>query len=127
MDFSLRSNSQHADRRIFAMADFIQPSAGEPIRSVVLQTEEAAIVVWHVAPGQEIAPHLHPHGQDTWTVMAGEAAYYQGSGAAAPLQVGDIAVAKPGQVHGAKNTGTTPFVFVSVVTSINAGYVLAEK
>jgi len=32
--------------RIFPIADFIRPSDGEPFRSVVLQTEEAAIVVW---------------------------------------------------------------------------------
>jgi quercetin dioxygenase-like cupin family protein len=113
--------------RIFSIAEFIHPSDGKPFRSVVLQTEEAAIVVWHVAPGQEIATHVHPHGQDTWTVIAGEAEYYKGGGMVARLRVGEIAVAKPGQVHGAKNCGAEPFVFVSVVASGNAGYALAEK
>lgn len=113
--------------RIFSVEDFIHPSEGEPFRSVVLQTDEAAIVVWHVAPGQEIEAHVHPHGQDTWTITAGEADYYKGGGETVRLKVGEIAVAKPGQVHGAKNSGTEPFIFVSVVTSIHAGYVLAEK
>ena len=113
--------------RIFSIADYIRPSDGEPLRSVVLQTDEAAIVVWHVAPGQEIAAHVHPHGQDTWTVIAGAAEYYKGGGAVARLQAGEIAVAKPGQVHGAKNASAEPFIFVSVVASGNAGYELAEK
>jgi quercetin dioxygenase-like cupin family protein len=115
------------DTRIFSVEDYIRPADGEPFRSVVLQTQESAIVVWHVAPGQEIAPHLHPHGQDTWTVIAGEADYYKGDGEIARLRAGEIAVAKLGQVHGARNNGSEPFIFVSVVASGNAGYVLAKK
>lgn len=116
-----------AETRIFSVYDFIRPSNGEPYRSVVLQTQESAIVVWHVAPGQEIAAHIHPHGQDTWTVISGEADYYKGNGEIAPLRTGEIAVAKPGQVHGAKNNGSEPFIFVSVVASGNAGYVQTKK
>lgn len=114
------------ESRIFAVADFVRP-AEEPVRAVVLETAESAIVVWHVRPGQEIAAHVHPHGQDTWVVLSGEAAYFQGNGVASSLKAGEIAVAKPGQVHGAKNTGAKPFVFVSVVASAKAGYALAEK
>jgi quercetin dioxygenase-like cupin family protein len=107
---------------------FARPSDGEPIRSVVLETEESTIVVWHVRPGQEIAAHVHPHGQDTWTVLSGSAGYYQGSGVVTKLQAGEIAVAKPGQVHGAMNTDSKEsFIFVSVVAPGNAGFALAEK
>jgi quercetin dioxygenase-like cupin family protein len=56
------------ESRIFSVAEYVQPSEGEPIRSVVLETRDSIIVVWHVHPGQEIAAHIHPHGQDTWTV-----------------------------------------------------------
>jgi quercetin dioxygenase-like cupin family protein len=113
--------------RIFSVPEFVRPSDGEPIRSVVLETEESTIVVWHVRPGQEIAAHVHPHGQDTWTVLSGSADYYQGSGVVIQLKAGEIAVAKPGQVHGAKNTNSTePFIFVSVVAPGNAGYALAD-
>ena len=114
--------------RIFAISEFARPSDGEPIRSVVLETEESTIVVWHVRPGQEIAAHVHPHGQDTWTVLSGSAGYYQGSGVVTKLQAGEIAVAKPGQVHGAMNTDSQEsFIFVSVVAPGNAGFALAEK
>ena len=121
------------ESRIFSVAEYVQPSEGEPIRSVVLENVMnptnlgAIIVVWHVHPGQEIAAHIHPHGQDTWTVLSGMADYFQGNGIVRALREGEIAVARPGQVHGARNTGTEPFVFVSVVASANAGFVLAER
>lgn len=114
--------------RIFSVSEFVRPSDGEPIRSVVLETEESVIVVWYVRPGQEIAAHVHPNGQDTWTVLSGSADYYQGVGVASKLKAGEIAVAKPGQVHGVINTDSTePFIFVSVVAPGNPGYALAEK
>lgn len=114
--------------RIFSVSEFTRPSDGEPIRSVVLETEESVIVVWYVRPGQEIAAHVHPHGQDTWTVLSGSADYYQGSGVVTKLQAGEIAVAKHGQVHGAINTDSeVPFIFVSVVAPGNAGFALTEK
>ncbi|WP_253192373.1 cupin domain-containing protein, partial [Klebsiella pneumoniae] len=53
-------------------------------------------------PGQEIAAHIHPHGQDTWTVLSGMADYFQGNGIVRALREGEIAVARPGQVHGAR-------------------------
>jgi len=116
-----------ADQRIFILQDYLQPSADDPIRSLVLQTEHAAIVAWHVAPGQEIAAHIHPGGQDTWTVVSGEADYYLGGRQSVKLKPGDIAVAKVGEVHGALNTGSEPFVFVSVVAGMMPGYQLANK
>ena len=116
-----------AEGRIFSVADYVRPSDSEPIRSVVLETEDSAIVVWHAHPGQEIAAHVHPHGQDTWTVISGAADYYLGSGMTTHLVAGDIAIAKPGQVHGALNIGSVPFIFGSVVASGNAGFALAEK
>ena len=114
--------------RVFSVSDFAHPSKIEPIRSVVLETNEAIIVAWYVDVGQEIAAHLHPQGQDTWTVIEGSADYYLGNGKTISLKAGEIAVAKPGQVHGAINTDPTkPFIFVSVVTPGNAGFALAEK
>ncbi len=115
-----------SDPRIFDLVDFVQPSAGEPIRSVLLETPDSVIVVWHAHPGQTIAPHRHPAGQDTWIVTAGCAEYFQGDGVRRPLAKGQIAVARPGEVHGALNVGDEGFVFVSVVSSANAGFEPAE-
>lgn len=117
----------NAPSRIFSIKEFTRPSEGDPARSVVLATDEASIIVWHAHPGQEIPAHKHPHGQDTWTVISGSADYFQGGGVVKSLKTGDIAVAMPGQVHGARNTGAEPFIFVSVVSPGNPGFALAEK
>lgn len=109
-------------QRIFNVADFIQPSPDLPIRSVLLETKDSVIVVWHAKPGQEIGAHVHPAGQDSWVVVSGQADYYQGDGVRRPLAKGQVAVARPGEVHGAFNTGDEDFVFVSVVSSNTAGY-----
>lgn len=124
-----KHNKTHmkTETRIFSVAEYIRPSNSEPIRSVVLETNDSAVVVWHAHPGQEITAHVHPHGQDTWTVISGEAEYYQGDGIVTRLKAGDIAIAKPGQVHGAINSGSVPFIFVSVVAPGNAGFALTEK
>lgn len=49
----------------FSVDEYVRPSNGEPIRSVVLETNDSVVVVWHAYPRQEIAAHVHPHGQDT--------------------------------------------------------------
>jgi quercetin dioxygenase-like cupin family protein len=111
--------------RIFKSADFMQPAEGEPIRSVITQSAEATVVAWHVKPGQRIAAHVHPQGQDTWTVLAGRGEYQlEASGTSRTLAPGDIAIAHTGCVHGVYNSGDEPFVFISVVSPAEAGYQL---
>jgi quercetin dioxygenase-like cupin family protein len=117
-----------ACERIFSVSEIIRSSEGDPTRSVVLETEDSVIVVWHAHPGQEIVAHVHPHRQDTWTVLTGSSDYYQGHGEVRKLKAGEVAGAKKGQVHGAGNTDKKqPFIFVSVVSPSNAGFVLNEK
>jgi quercetin dioxygenase-like cupin family protein len=110
-------------RRIFQVADHLQPSEGEPIRSVVHETGDSVVVAWTVKPGQRISPHVHPSGQDTWTVISGVGEYQvDASGKTLSITAGDIAVAPTGAVHGLLNTGSQDFVFVSVVSPGLAGY-----
>lgn len=109
--------------RVFAASNFVQSSATEPIRSVICETADAVIVMWHVLPGQAIRPHLHPGGQDSWIVLSGAADYVlDASGRCRPVVAGDVVVAHPGQVHGAINRGERPFQFISVVSPGDAGY-----
>jgi quercetin dioxygenase-like cupin family protein len=106
----------------------MQVSAGEPIRSVVVESEHAVVVAWHVEPGQAIAPHTHPHGQDTWTILAGSGQYqvnHQGHTVA--IGPGDIVVAAQGQVHGVCCTSPEPLRLISVVAPLTAGYVPLAK
>lgn len=111
--------------RIFHSAAFMQPAAGEPLRSVVTESADAVIIAWHLSPGQSIKAHRHPAGQDTWTVLSGSALYqYDAAGATQRLVAGDIAVAHRGEVHGVVNDGAEPFIFISVVCPLPAGHEL---
>jgi quercetin dioxygenase-like cupin family protein len=110
-------------QRIFKVADHLQANDGEPIRSVVHATDDAAIVAWTVKPGQRISPHVHPSGQDTWTILAGEGAYQlDATGQTVRIAAGDVVVAPTGAIHGVLNTGAQPLVFVSVVSPALSGY-----
>ena len=64
-------------------------------------------------PGQEVPPHLHRSADDVWVVLEGEATYFQGNGETARICVGMLALARAGEVHGARNDGPGRFVFVS--------------
>lgn len=109
--------------RIFKLSAFLKASQGEPIRSVVTQTPEATIVAWFVQPGKRIAPHVHPQGQDTWTVISGQGEYQvNAQGQTVPIAVGDVVLAAMGDVHGVACTGSEPLIFVSVVCPAEAGY-----
>lgn len=110
-------------RRVFQVADHLQPNDGEPIRSVVHETDHVAFVAWTVKPGQGISPHVHPCGQDTWTVIAGVGEYQvDASGSTLRIAAGDIAVAPVGAVHGVLNNGSQDQIFVSVVSPARSGF-----
>jgi quercetin dioxygenase-like cupin family protein len=110
--------------RIFSSSEFFQPTDdGEPIRSVITESKESIVVVWYIKPGQEIPAHLHPNGQDTWTILSGTGDYYLDRlGMTKSIAAGDIVIAHTGSVHGVLNNGDQPLVFISVVSPANAGY-----
>lgn len=109
--------------RIFSSSQFLQPTDGEPIRSVVTESKDAVVVAWYIKPGQEISPHIHPNGQDTWTILNGKGEYYLNeAGTKKTIVAGDVVVAHIGCVHGVLNNGDEPLVFISVVSPSDAGY-----
>ncbi|BAY17563.1 cupin 2 conserved barrel domain protein [Anabaenopsis circularis NIES-21] len=109
--------------RIFKSTDFFQPTDGEPIRSVVTESPDAVVVAWYVKPGQEIGAHIHPYGQDTWTILSGSGEYYLDiEGTRKIITTGDVVVAPVQCVHGVFNHGDEPLIFISVVTPYEAGY-----
>jgi quercetin dioxygenase-like cupin family protein len=111
--------------RIFNSSDFFQPTDGEPIRSVVTESKDAIVVAWYIKPGQEIPAHIHPNGQDTWTVLSGKGEYYlDEAGSSKPIVLGDVVIAHAGCVHGVLNNGNEPLIFISVVSPSDAGYQL---
>jgi len=112
--------------RIFHSSDFFLPNDEVPIRSVVTESDDAVVVAWYVKPNQRIAPHIHPHGQDTWTILRGNGEYYlDQKGTKKTILAGDIVVAPVGSVHGVFNNGDEPLVFISIVSPAAAGYQLS--
>jgi quercetin dioxygenase-like cupin family protein len=110
-------------QRVFKVADHLQANDGEPIRSVVHATDDAAIVAWTVKSGQRVSPHVHPSGQDTWTILAGDGEYpLDAAGQTGSMAAGDVVVAPAGAVHGVLNTGARALVFVSVVSPALSGF-----
>ncbi|SOB77825.1 Cupin domain-containing protein [Marinobacter sp. LV10R510-11A] len=115
-------------KRIFPSANHLQPADGEPFRSVITESVEAAIVAWYVKSGQRISAHLHPEGQDTWTILSGHGQYQlDAAGSSKQITAGDVVVAHKGEVHGVLNTGPEPLVFISVVCPALSGFELLES
>jgi quercetin dioxygenase-like cupin family protein len=111
--------------RVFPSAQFFQPSEGEPVRSVITESADAVVVAWYIQPGQEIPAHIHPLGQDTWTILSGTGDYYLDKvGNTQSISIGDIVIAPVGFVHGVFNSSDEPLVFISVVSPATAGYQL---
>lgn len=109
--------------RIFSSSSFFKSADRAPVRSVVAKSPEAVVVAWQVEPGQSIPTHIHPYGQDTWTVFSGKGDYYlDDAGTTQPIVAGDVVIAHSGQVHGVFNSGDQPLSFISVVTPANAGH-----
>jgi quercetin dioxygenase-like cupin family protein len=109
--------------RILNSSAFFHPANAEPIRSVITQSKDAVVVAWHIKQGQKIPLHIHPHGQDTWTILAGKGHYYlDNNGTTRPIVTGDVVIAHTGEIHGVFNDSPEPLVFISVVSPADAGY-----
>ncbi|MGZ4955398.1 cupin domain-containing protein [Methylobacter sp.] len=109
--------------RILNSSVFFHPTDGEPIRSVVTRSKDAVVVAWHIKKGQQIPLHIHPYGQDTWTILAGQGHYHlDNNGTTRPIIAGDVVVAHTGEIHGVFNSNPEPLVFISVVSPADAGY-----
>ena len=109
--------------RLYVVAQCQQPADGEPVRSVITESLDSAVVAWHVKPGQRISPHMHPSGQDTWTILSGTGQYQlDAEGNTKRIGPGVVVVAHRGEVHGVYNDGVEPLEFVSVVAPAASGY-----
>jgi quercetin dioxygenase-like cupin family protein len=110
-------------QRLFHTRTYFVDAEGDPVRSVVCETEHTVVVAWQVRPGQRIGDHFHPTGQDTWTVLSGSGLYsVDGQGATLQIGPGDVLVARPGEVHGVLAQGDEPLRIVSCVSPSDAGY-----
>lgn len=114
--------------RVLDPAHYFQAGESAPPRVVITESRDAAVVCWHLEPGQRIELHTHPTGQDTWIVLSGHGVYLpELNGTVLPLRPGIVAVAPRGAVHGALNNGSEPLRFVSVVSPSESGFEPIEE
>jgi len=78
-------------------------------------SQDLEVKLVRITPGAEISPHVHEHSAETFYVLCGEGAFYVGD-QLVPCQSGFCAHAKPGVVHGIKNTGQTDLQLLAVFT-----------
>jgi quercetin dioxygenase-like cupin family protein len=80
------------------------------------------VVIWCLLPGQENESHMHPESAHAFVILEGEGTYLKGQpGAEGSLdtrvEAGDIVMIPRGQVHGIRNTGTTPMAYFAITTT----------
>lgn len=113
--------------RIFTVKDIVKFSEERANVTEVAKTDHSIIFVWGVKPGQEVEPHIHPRGQDTWIMIQGEITYYLGNGQIKKIREGQIDVAPKNEVHGCVNEGKENAIFISIYSPKDIGFELAQK
>lgn len=76
----------------------------------------ATITRVNMEPGAVSSRHSHPRSEQIWIVEAGEALLLGEVDEAQPMRAGDVIRTPPGDVHAIENTGSVPFVYLTVTT-----------
>lgn len=69
-----------------------------------------------VQPGAGQPRHAHPASEQTWVAVSGSGMLLLADGATRNFTAGEVARFAAGDVHGFENTGTAPFVYMSMTT-----------
>jgi quercetin dioxygenase-like cupin family protein len=76
-----------------------------------------------VAPGAEQPRHAHATSEQIWLAVAGAGTLLLSEDRSAEFVEGQVVRFADGDVHGFRNTGSAPFVYLSVTSPpINFGY-----
>ncbi len=67
-------------------------------------------------PGAINARHAHAGSEQVWVALGGSGELLLAGDATAPFAEGDVARFAAGDVHGLRNTGATPFVYIAVTS-----------
>jgi quercetin dioxygenase-like cupin family protein len=110
------------NERIFTATEAVEFSDDHAEMTQIAETSDSAVFVWGVKPGQEVAPHIHPDGQDTWVMIQGTLTYYLGDGQTKQIDAGQVDVAPEEIVHGGVNEGDDNVIFVSIHSGPEIGY-----
>lgn len=62
-------------------------------------------------PGHSIGMHKHEANEDAYIIVSGQGVFTDTAGKETPVKGGDITIARKGDSHALKNTGTVPLIF----------------
>ena len=91
----------HLDPRAAARAA-VAANPLRPASAIVHDAPDARLVVFRLAPGQEVAPHTSP-STVLLTVLEGSGTLSGGDGER-PCATGDVVTYEPGELHGMRAT-----------------------
>ncbi len=101
--------------RVFDLEHLAKFDKNVPQKVSVYESDKTLAAMWCLEPGQEVFLHAHPNADDVWICLEGESGlYFAGEGQEVNIKKGMAILAKAGQTHGMRNTGTNRFVFVGV-------------
>jgi len=66
-------------------------------------------------PGDSIGYHQHITNEDTYIIVSGEGVFTDADGKEKSVKSGDITIARKGDSHALKNTGTEPLIFLDII------------
>jgi quercetin dioxygenase-like cupin family protein len=69
-----------------------------------------------VLPQAINAPHRHTSSEQVWVALAGRGTLLLDEERTEPFAAGDVARFADGDLHGLRNTGDTPFVYIAVTS-----------
>ena len=69
-----------------------------------------------VSPQAVNAPHRHASSEQVWVALAGRGTLLLDEERTEPFAAGDVARFADGDLHGLRNTGDTPFVYIAVTS-----------
>ena len=91
-----------------AFRPFFNPATGEWIEYTVIGEDNGGELVcfnWRSVPGGAITEHIHPHQEERFAILAGEA-HFTIAGQEATAKAGETIVVPPGVRHSEGNLGS---------------------
>jgi mannose-6-phosphate isomerase-like protein (cupin superfamily) len=98
-------SEQNAKRQDFEWGSLITYAEGETYGS-----KDGLAAVAIIKPGQEIHPP-HKHAEEEYVIVTEGTGTWFMNGRESPAKAGDVQYAAPWDLHGLRNTGTTPLRF----------------
>jgi mannose-6-phosphate isomerase-like protein (cupin superfamily) len=85
-------------------------------RDKALPDQAIKEIAWlTLPPGATIGVHKHEKNEDAYIVVSGSGVFVGADGKEIPVKAGDVTIARQGESHGMKNTGSEPLVILDVI------------